>query len=382
MSDARCDVLVIGGGVTGCAAAYYLARSGAAVTLVERSDLNTAASGRNAGGLHGQIQFPPFAELGEEWAASFAPALELMRDAIELWRNLPDELDADLEVRIGGGILVADSEEQMRLIEWKASLEQRHGIPSRVLARDELRALAPYLAHDVAGGVLCEIEGKANPLLAVPALARAAIASGARLLLRTGVLEIVPDKGAFRVETTRGSLRCERIVNCAGAETGRVSALVGVDLPVEGHPIQASVTEPVAPLVPHLVYFAGEPLTLKQARVGSLLVGGGWPARLDARSGRLAVDLDSLRENLRVALRVVPALAGALILRTWAGVCPGLPDQRPIVGELEDVPGFVVAMFPFLGFTCGPLLGRIAADLALGRDPGRDLAPFSPARLL
>ena len=72
------DVLVIGGGVTGCAAAYYLARAGARVTLAERHDLNTQASGRNAGGLHGQIQHEPFLELGEGWARAFGPTLALM----------------------------------------------------------------------------------------------------------------------------------------------------------------------------------------------------------------------------------------------------------------------------------------------------------------
>src|SRR3954454_18999355 len=101
------DVLVVGGGVTGCAAAYYLAKAGAGVTLVERHDLNTQASGRNAGGLHGQIQHEPFLELGEDWAGEFGPTLPLLRDAVELWRGLPEELGADLEVNICGGLLVA-----------------------------------------------------------------------------------------------------------------------------------------------------------------------------------------------------------------------------------------------------------------------------------
>jgi glycine/D-amino acid oxidase-like deaminating enzyme len=61
-------------------------------------------------------------------------------------------------------------------------------------------------------------------------------------------------------------------------------------------------------------------------------------------------------------------------------VCPGLADGRPIIGELDGVPGFFVSMFPFLGFCCGPIMGRLAATLALGQDPGRDLAPFSPSR--
>ena len=121
-----------------------------------------------------------------------------------------------------------------------------------------------------------------------------------------------------------------------------------------------SATEPAPPLVEHLVYFAGGRLTLKQARRGTLLIGGGWPARVDDRTGRLLTDFAGLAENLRFAIEVVPEVAGSSLLRTWQGVCPGLADERPAIGEL--VPGFVVALFPYLGFTCGPLTGRLAAQ--------------------
>ena len=113
-----------------------------------------------------------------------------------------------------------------------------------------------------------------------------------------------------------------------------------------------SVTEAVQPLVSHLVYFAQGRLTLKQAKVGSLLIGGGWPARVD-RGGGLPSTSTRWARNLRQAVEVVPQIAGASLLRTWAGICPGLPDQRPVIGEVA--PGAFVAMFPFLGFTGGPL---------------------------
>src|ERR1043166_8832379 len=109
----RTDLVVIGGGVTGCATAFYLAHAGVNVTLVERHDLNTQASGRNAGGLHGQIQHEPFLELGEAWAHAFGPSLALMRESIGLWHDLERELGADLEVNVCGGIIVAASETQL-----------------------------------------------------------------------------------------------------------------------------------------------------------------------------------------------------------------------------------------------------------------------------
>jgi glycine/D-amino acid oxidase-like deaminating enzyme len=376
----QAEVVVIGGGITGAAAAYYLARTGVQVTLIERHDLNTQASGRNAGGLHGQIQYEPFVELGENWAHSFGPSLALLRESIGLWQSLERELGADLEVNVCGGLIVAETDEQLHALECKAAVDRAHGGRVELLEGDGLRRVAPYVSARMAGGLLCALEGKANPLLAAPALARAARAHGASLLPHTEVREIDSTPSGFRVVTSAGTVECSRVLDCAGAEAGDIAALVGEPFPVERYPIQVYATEAVPPLVRHLLYFAGGLLTLKQAKHGSLLIGGGWPARVGA-AGRLAVDVESLGSNLRLAIEVVPQVADADVLRGWPGVCPGLPDQRPVLGELAGVPGFVVAMFPFLGFSAGPVMGRIAAALARGEDPGHDLAPFTPARL-
>lgn len=374
------DVAVIGGGVTGCAAAHFLSQEGASVALIERYDLNTEASGRNAGGLHGQIQYPPFVGLGEAWAKSFRPALTLMRESLRLWSTLEAELGTDLEVKIGGGVLIAENTEQLRLIHRKATLERAFGSEVHVLSRQELFDLAPYVSDRMVGGMFCELEGKANPLLAGPAFARSARRRGADILLRTPVRAIERIMHGFRLITETGEVRARRVIDCGGAGAGRISELVGVPLPIQDQPIQVTVTEPVAPLIQHLLYFAGKPLTLKQSKTGTLLIGGGWPSRRDS-GGRLMVDVGSLRGNLSVAISVVPSIASAQIIRTWPGICPGLPDQLPILGELQSVPGFYVAMFPDLGFTCGPILGKIVSDLALGRRPDVDISNFSPNRL-
>ena len=232
----------------------------------------------------------------------------------------------------------------------------------------------------MAGALLCPLEGRANPLLAAPALARAA-APWARGCSRTRrCRRSSAENGGFRVRTSAGPIDCARVVDCAGAEAGDVAALVGAAFEVERWPLMVSATEPAPPLVEHLVYFAGGRLTLKQARRGTILIGGGWLARVDDRTGRLLTDFAGLADNLRLATEVVPQVADSSLLRTWQGVCPGLPDERPAIGELR--PGFIVALFPYLGFTCGPLVGRVAARLALGEDPGLDLSPFAPSRLL
>lgn len=371
---------MVGGGITGCATAYFLARSGVDVTLLERFDLNTLASGRNAGGLHGQIQHEPFLELGEQWAREFGPALELLRDSIRLWQQLERDLGTTLEVDVCGGLLVAADVAQLRDLDRKAAIDREFGGDVELLDRTALRRVAPYVAEDMAGALLCRLEGKANPLLAAPTLARAAAESGARVLIRTEIVDLEQEDGGWRLATTRGELLCDHIVDASGAEAGRLAGLVGVLLPVEGQPIQAAVTEPAPPLVRHLLSFAGGRLTLKQARIGSLLIGGGWPAVVDPESGRVTVDVEALAENVRQAVMVVPRCGGASLVRAWTGVCPALPDHLPILGDVAE--GFHVGMFPFLGFTGGPIVARILAALVLGEEPGYDLRPFDPLRFV
>ena len=166
----------------------------------------------------------------------------------------------------------------------------------------------------------------------------------------------------------------------AGSGVASLAAMLGTPLPIDHVAVQLSVTEPLERFVEHLVYFAGDALTFKQAKAGSLLIGGGWPADRDAETGAVRVSVDSLRGNLRVALKVVPTIGRAQLLRSWAGVVRETPDLLPIIGTIGGASATIVGLFPHMGLTAGPLLGRVLADLALGRAPDRDLRPFSPDR--
>lgn len=372
----RCEVLVVGGGITGAATAWNLARAGVEVVLVERGEIGAAGSGANAGSLHAQLQHTPFVERGITWAEAYAPATRFLLDSIRVWRGLGDELGEDLEVSLTGGILVADSAEQMRAIERKVAIEHDQGLNSELLSAADLRARAPYLAADMVGGEYCADEGKANPLLATAALVRAATDCGARVMVRTELHSLRMEDNGFTALTSGGEVRCRKVISCGGIEAGAVTALAHGRVSVSGEPIQASVTEAVAPMIRHLIYYAGAPLTLKQARAGSILIGGGWPARLEGN--RPAVNRESLIANLTVAARVVPAIGHARLIRTWAGFVNATPTWLPLIGELPACPGLFVGAFPYMGFTAGPLLGRVLADLASGKRPEAEISAFSP----
>jgi sarcosine oxidase, subunit beta len=374
MAALRTDILVVGGGIAGCAIAYFLSRQGAEVTLVEQHDINSLASGSNAGSLHAQIPHEPFLLEGEGWARRFAPVVPLLVESIALWKALSAELGVDLEVTTPGGLLVAETDAEMSDIRRKSAIERASGLDVHLLGRQELESIAPYLTRNVAGAAFCPLEGKANPLVATPALAARARAMGARMLSRTTLVKLETGPQGFVATTDKGRIEARRVVNCAGAEAGRLAAQIGLDFAIDGFPIQVSVTEPVAPLIDHLVYAAGDRLTLKQSHHGGFLIGGGWPARLDETTGRLQVDPKSLAGNLRVALRLVPDLAGVQLLRTWPAIVNGTADWLPILGETSSVRGFFMCVVPWLGFTGGPAAARLVADQILGRKPPAGLA--------
>ena len=164
----------------------------------------------------------------------------------------------------------------------------------------------------------------------------------------------------------------------------------GIDIAVEAVPLQAAVTAPMPRLVEHLLYFAGGKLTLKQARHGSLIVGGGWPSRYRPEADglengglevdSLEVDPERMAENVAVAAHVVPAMAGAELVRAWPAIVNGTSDWRPILGPAPEAPRVYTLVFPWMGFTAGPGAARLTADHILGRETGGELAAFSVAQ--
>jgi sarcosine oxidase, subunit beta len=372
----RTDVLIVGGGLAGSATAYYLARAGAEVTLIERGSLNGRASGANAGSLHLQIPHAEYVALGPAWARAFAPVLPMMRESAAMWAGLKEELGVDLEVALTGGLLVAETEEQLRVVAEKATLERAYGIETRILGQGELRALAPYVSARMIGAAFCAGEGRANPLKAAPAFAAAARRRGATILPDRPLLGLEAEPGGYRAHTPQGPIPARRVVNAAGAEAAAVGRMLGLDLAIDGLPLQVSVTEPVAPLVHHLLYSAAGKLTLKQMANGTCLIGGGWPSRRRA-DGSLALDPASLVANLAIAVATVPALAEARIARSWPAIVNGTADWRPLIGEAPGRPGFFLSLFPWMGFTAGPIAALTTAELVLGRRPGIDLAAIS-----
>jgi len=383
----QADVVVIGGGLIGCAAAWRLAQRGASVILVEAGDINSGASGQNAGSLHFQIE-RRFIENGEALLDQAAQIVRLNRLAIEDWRTLEAETGADLHVRMDGGLMVAETAEEVKLLEAKVEREQAHGLSSGLIDGDEARALAPYLAPHILAASHAPDEGHADPRALTPALAASARAAGAEIRSDARVVAIDRSAGRFSIDVAeadgRSTLRSDMVLVAAGSWTPQVAALANLHIPLFPVALLMNATERTQPFLPHLVQHVGRRLSMKQAFAGNVLIGGGWPSRLSSSadghdlSRRPAIIEASLAGNLRAAVDVVPEVARLNLIRSWTGVTAVSADQLPIVGEVPRVPGFYVAAGGS-AFTLGPTFARLLAE-AMGGSANEALDIVSPAR--
>lgn len=359
------DVLVIGGGIAGTAMAYYLAKSGVDVVLAERGELNREASGTNAGSFHLQLAIH---QLSGRGAAADRERLlaeaRLSLKALDVWRDLARELDGPLDVHLTGGWMVAETDEQLRVLHEKHELERLAGIETEVVTGARLRERAPYLAGHLAGASYCPVEGHANPLAVAPLYALRAAAHGAVIRTQTAVrsIDAAGTRGRrFTVRTSAGVIAAHRIVDCAGAWSGELAAMVGLRLPVRHEGLHVAVTEPRPALLVPMVQHIGRRLTLKQTEQDTFIIGGGWPSPAAPAPRRYPTVWRSAAGNTAVAVSVIPALADVRVVRTWSGVIVFTDDFSPVVGESSLVPGFH-ACVSSTGFTFSPLFARQLAE--------------------
>lgn len=380
----RADVAIIGGGLVGCAAAWQLSRKGASVVLIEAGDINAGASGQNAGSLHFQIE-RRFLENGDDLAEQGAQIVALSRHAVSDWATIEADLGTDLHVAMNGGLMVAETAEQVALLERKAERESHEGLAVRTIDGDEARAIAPYLAPGILAANFSADEGHADPRAVTPALADAARREGASVRTATRVRTIARDTGRFRIEGDGFALCADQLLVAAGAWGADICALINIHMPLYPVALLMNATERTRPMVPHLVQHVGRRLSLKQTHAGNLLIGGGWPSRL-AQTQDGGFDLwakaqmipESLTGNLLAARDVVPGVTRLNLIRSWTGVTAITSDQLPIVGPVPRMPGLWVAAGGS-AFTLGLTFARMLADAMTGGDAD-ELSLLSPAR--
>lgn len=385
------DIAVIGGGLTGCASAYYLSKSGARVVVLERGQLNQGASGQNAGSLHFQLEHRLIHDPGLD-VRKLEYQVGLARIAIEQWRGIDLELGAKTELGMNGGLMVAETPAEVALLERKLQIEKSQGLAVEMLDSEAVQQLAPYLSQNILAALFCADEGHCNPRLLTPAYASKAAEWGATFVTGAMVTEVRRFAQGWQLGFDQPArmggkaiIRCEVLLNAAGAWAAEIAAMANIHLPLSPAGLTMNVTEKTDFRIPHLVQHIGRKLSLKQTEDGNLLIGGGWEAPLRRRAGYRSgvgspeIKLDSVSENLRAAVDVVPMIRSLRLLRTWTGATAIAPDQLPILGEVARAQGFFVAAGG-TGFTYGPTYAHLISERMLTGTSSYPLDPFSPAR--
>lgn len=375
---AETNVLVIGAGIIGISTALFLARKGIEVVIADRDVANGQASGGNAGSLHLQLLSFDFPDQPQAELSPAARTLSLQKIGIIEWQDLERETGADFELEMTGGIMVAESPEELELLRKKAAFERSCGIEVEILSASDLKKVSPFFASDIVGAAYCAGEGKINPMLATPALLNAALDAGAHIETGTEVIDIDSRRNKYLVATNNGSVSCRKIVNAAGGWTANIASMIGVTLPVKTAPQLMIVTEPVEPMMSHLISAARRHLTMKQVRNGNIIVGGGWSAGYNFERDRAVTLRESIEGNLWAAQQVIPVVGMLRMIRSWAAVGVMI-DGAPIIGELPGNPGFFNAVGAN-GYTMGPTIGRIIAELISTGQQIADVRPFSVER--
>ncbi len=414
------DVVIVGSGIVGCAAAYYLAKRGVRTVVFEKDQIGRAQSGRNWGFVRQQGRDPR--------------ELPLMSESIRIWSNIASELGTDVEWVQSGNLALETSADRISLFEEWSKTARDHGVDTKVLTPTELGQLIPGLQGKWAGGMYTASDGQAEPRKATRAFADAALARGARILERCAVASIETQNGAVsgvRYERPTASsrtaetamIRAPCVIAAAGAWTARLVRPLGLSLPVRWVRSTVARTTPVRRITDVGVW--APTVAFRQRRDGTLnLGGGGWfdhDITLDSlRHARLFVP--SYLKNRKLfrfhigkpfiadavaripgsrgrrhpfaaewALepapspskatwilgefrKLFPGLADVRLTDIWAGYIDATPDAIPVIGPVDGLRGFVFATgFSGHGFGLGPIAGRLAAEIAADGKPSLDV---------
>ncbi len=351
------DVVVVGGGVIGCAVAYSLAARGARVTLLERAELAAQASGASAGML------APLAEADDE-GPFFQLGLRALALLDQLCPQLRETTGADPDYVPSGLLRVAVGAAAAGELRARAARLSKYGM--EWLPPDRLAAVEPAVRPDARGALLSPREGHVSGGALTSALAAGARLRGATILTGREVTGFLRQGGRVTgARTAERDWHAGAVVLAAGAWTSDVAARVGLELPVM--PVRGQILAlETPPLLSGRIIWGSE-IYLVPRRDGSLFAG----ATVERVGFDTRVTAGGLRELLGAALRLAPPLAGAGFRRAWAGLRPGSPDSLPILGPVPALPGLYLATGHYRnGVLLSALTGELMADWILeGRAP-------------
>ena len=384
----------------GAACAYYAARAGLSVTVVDSGPVAGGTSGAGEGNLLVSDKEP-------------GPELELAVRSQELWRALAGEddgagsppsprsprslgalgslgsLGARFEYEAKGGLVVAFTPEDFEALQRFAATQLPLGVVAEEVPGERLAEFEPYIAPGLAGGFWYPQDAQVMPALATAQLLKA---SGARLRLGSAVTGLLVSRGGAvgGVRTAAGEIAARFVVNAAGFGAAAVAGFAGSPLPVQPRRGFVLVTEPLPAMVRHKVYsaaYVADVSSSDAALQSSAVVEGtpSGPVLIGASRERVGLDrtpsYDALGRLAAQGAELFPFLADVKVQRYYAGFRPYLPDHLPAIGPDAKIPGlFHACGHEGAGIGLAPATGELIAALMTGSEPAVAAEPFRPAR--
>lgn len=369
----RSDVLIVGGGLMGATTAFFLRHAhGRSVTLLERELVGRQASGTNFGNVRRQ---------GRDLAQ-----MPLANRAHAAWLRIKPLLGEDLEFVPYGHLRVCYNEAQAAKLEQHARDVRPLGLDLELFSAEALRKRWGIFSPEVVAGSLSPQDGHANPRLAGPAFARAAVRAGATVHEHSEVAHIERDGADFVAHTTDGRrFRAAQLLVTSGAWSGHFAAAFGEPVPLEARGPTMGVTEPlpyaIGPSIGLSSPIETEGLYFRQIARGNIVFGGGLKGPAHADRQRAYVKPDNTLRQFRELRRFVPAFARVQLLRVWSGIEGYTADWAPVMGPSARVPGLHYAFgFNGEGFAISPGVGEVMAELLATGRSATPIEAFSIAR--
>ncbi|MBI4565474.1 MAG: FAD-binding oxidoreductase [Planctomycetes bacterium] len=371
MAELSCDVVIIGGGIIGTSIAFHLARAGHRDVVVVDREINPGmgSTSKAAGGIRAQF--------GSDIN------VQLSKLSIELFESFERDVGVSVPFHQVGYLWIATRPEEIPLFRRNVELQRRRDLDVRFLEPAEVGQIAPYVRlEDVLAGTFHARDGYASPADYLTGYHRAGTALGVRYLMQCEITGVLARRGEVAgVRTSRGEIRAPRVVCAAGAYSGKIGEMIGIEIPVAPLRRQCFVTEPITEGLRHPIpmtvdYTSGVYL---HSESGGILAG--LADKNEPPSFNQNVDYAFIERIAELAMHRVPLLESATIKTGWAGLYEVTPDHHPILGELPELRGFYVAAgFSGHGVMHAPATGKLMAELLLSGRPSIDLHPLRWSR--
>ena len=361
------EVIIIGSGVIGNAAAYYLACKGRKVIVLEGSDnIGNGGSSRNGGGVRQSGRDPRELEM-------------VMWGIQNLWPHLHEELDADVEYVQKGNLRLGKTAAHMQILQKLTDSAVKCGLDVRMIDAQEVRRINPYLSEEVIGASWCPTDGHANPMKTTLAYYRKARTLGVRFITGEKVVRLEKIHGKLRkVITEKNVYEAEKVLVAAGYESREIIRTVGIDVPMIKQRMQCLVTEAEPRMFEQMLGTAEADFYGHQSSHGSFVFGGSSGQEgYESDKDRLIASSISVPCICRGILKYFPGLAETKIVRAWTGWIDPCVDGIPVMSNVEEAEGLYLATgFSGHGFGIAPAAGYHLSQMICEEEPVVDMRAF------